>query len=278
MGLAMLMLCASTTWAQDRASNLPRVSANATVSQTIGITDVAITYGRPLVNERTIYGDLVPYDQVWRLGANEATTITFSHDVTIEGQALAAGTYALFAIPHQNEWTVIFNKTANQWGAFSYDEGEDALRVKVASQTMPHHELFTMAFMDVTSESANLMAGWADRGFAVQVGVDTKTMIMAKAEAEIAETDNWQVPMQYAGYAFRNNELAKALEWIDKSIAIEETFFNVGGKAQALAQMGNTDGAIELGEKALKMAKAMPQPPGNLSQFEDLLAQWKGNK
>ena len=110
---------------------LPRVSPKATVSQTVGLTDVTITYCRPSVRGRTIWGGLVPYDEVWRTGANEATTITFTDDVTIDGNKLPAGTYGLFTVPGKDEWTVVFNKGAKQWGAYEYKQDQDALRIKV---------------------------------------------------------------------------------------------------------------------------------------------------
>jgi Protein of unknown function (DUF2911) len=126
--LACLMLLVSlVSFAQEKAPASPPASANAK----IGTTDISVKYSSPAVKGRKIWGELVPYGQVWRTGANEATTITFSKDVTVEGQKLKAGTYALFTIPTDKEWTIIFNKTAKQWGAFKYDQGQDALRVKV---------------------------------------------------------------------------------------------------------------------------------------------------
>jgi hypothetical protein len=126
--LACLMLLAClVSYAQEKAPASPPASANAK----IGTTDISVKYSSPAVKGRKIWGELVPYGQVWRTGANEATTITFSKDVTVEGQKLKAGTYALFTIPGDKEWTIVFNKTAKQWGAFKYDQGQDALRVKV---------------------------------------------------------------------------------------------------------------------------------------------------
>lgn len=131
----LVFLCSLVSFAQEKAPASPP----ATASGKIGKAEVTIKYSSPAVKGREIWGGLVPYGKVWRTGANEATTITFSNDVIVEGQKLNAGTYALFTIPGENEWTIIFNKTAKQWGAFKYDQGEDALRVKVkpvASKTM----------------------------------------------------------------------------------------------------------------------------------------------
>lgn len=125
--VCLVLLCSIAASAQEKAPASPPANASAK----IGAADVSVKYSSPSVKGRKVWGELVPYGQVWRTGANEATTITFSKDVTVEGQPLKAGTYALFTIPAENEWTIVFNKTAKQWGAFKYDEAQDALRVKV---------------------------------------------------------------------------------------------------------------------------------------------------
>src|ERR1700681_2792975 len=119
--------------------DLPRPSQQASVTQRVGITDITIHYSRPLIKGRTIWGALVPYDQVWRAGANENTTITFTDPLAIEGQQLVAGTYGLHMIPHEKDWTVIFSKNSSSWGSFTYDPSEDALRVKVKTAPSDFH-------------------------------------------------------------------------------------------------------------------------------------------
>ncbi|QXV66598.1 DUF2911 domain-containing protein [Mucilaginibacter sp. 21P] len=121
------MLFATISFAQNKPMQSPRDSVSATIN---GST-ITINYGSPSVKGRKVWGELVPYDKVWRTGANEATTFTTTKDITVEGKKLTAGTYALFAIPTASTWTIIFNKTAKQWGAFKYDESQDALRVMV---------------------------------------------------------------------------------------------------------------------------------------------------
>ena len=127
----------------ERGDDTARKSKNGKVEGTIDGVKVMLEYGRPKVNGRVIWGDLVPYDKIWRTGADEATTITFDQDVNVEGKPLAAGTYSLFTIPGQEEWTVVFNKVAKQWGAFKYDAAQDALRVKVKPTTAEHMEEMT---------------------------------------------------------------------------------------------------------------------------------------
>lgn len=149
--------------AQERPSETIRRSPNAIVGQTIGTTQVTITYGRPSVRDRDIFGTLVPFDAVWRTGADEATTITFSKDVTVEGKPVAAGTYGLFTIPMESGvWTVILNQTANQWGAYRYDPSLDVLRVDVTAEKAPHMEQMAFLFEAVEGQSGKAVFHWKD--------------------------------------------------------------------------------------------------------------------
>jgi len=157
----LALVSAAPATAQERGNEEPRTSPNAAVSQTIGTTEVRITYGRPQVNDRTIFGGLVSYDEVWRTGANEATTFSVSSDVTIEGESLSAGTYSLYTIPGPDSWTIIFNNVANQWGT-NYDQSEDALRVEVAPASASQREMMTFLFEEVTDTSGTCVLHWAD--------------------------------------------------------------------------------------------------------------------
>ena len=175
--LAVLLSLAPLASAQTRASAEVRPSPNAVVGQTVGTTDILVTYGRPSMRGRTVFGPdstaLAPYGRVWRLGANEATTLTLSRDARVAGQPLAAGTYAVFAIPGATAWTVIFNRTAEQWGAYRYDASKDALRVVVAAETSEDdsEEMFDIEFDDVTPTSAVLTLEWERVTVPVQIEV-----------------------------------------------------------------------------------------------------------
>ena len=129
--------------AAERGDDSKRKSKNGKVEGTINGVNVTLEYGRPKVNGRTVWGDLVPYDKLWRTGADEATTIAVDKDVNIEGKKLAAGTYSLFTVPGKAEWTIVFNKVAKQWGAYRYDKGQDALRVNVKPAAAEHVEELT---------------------------------------------------------------------------------------------------------------------------------------
>ncbi|MBK6914764.1 MAG: DUF2911 domain-containing protein [Ignavibacteriales bacterium] len=155
--LVLTLLFADGNYAQDRKI---RVSPKAGVSQTVGLTDISISYSRPGVKGRSIWGELVPYGKVWRAGADEATKITFSTDVLIEGKKLSAGSYSFFVIPNKNEWTIIFNKVADQWGAFEYNESQDALRLKVKTQSIDFQEWLTYSFYKTSDSTALISLVW----------------------------------------------------------------------------------------------------------------------
>jgi len=161
--IAFSLVFTSPAAAQERGSEEVRASPNAAVSQTIGTTEVRITYGRPSVNDRTIFASdgLVPYGDVWRTGANEATTISFSSDVTVQGESLSAGTYSVYTIPGEESWTIIFNDAANQWGT-EYDESEDVLRVEATPESAPQREMMMFYFREVSDSSGTCVLHWAD--------------------------------------------------------------------------------------------------------------------
>src|SRR5262245_21834662 len=158
---------------------LPRPSQKGSVTQTIGLTDVTLTYSRPGVKGRVIWGDLVPYDKVWRTGANEATTISFTKDVTIDGKALPAGTYSLHTIPGKTTWTVIFNKKAEQWGSYEYDQAQDALRIQATPSTGPSQEWMGFSFPDVKTDSARCELAWEKLRVGFMIGTDTTNQALA---------------------------------------------------------------------------------------------------
>lgn len=174
---ATLLLFAGVAGAQSfehpvRDDSAVRASPNGMVAQTIGTARFSISYSRPLVKGRTVFGDLEPFGKVWRSGANEATTIVVPVDVTVEGQPLAAGVYSLFTVPGESEWTVVFNSVAKQWGAFKHDPEQDVLRVTVDSREAPHQEILTYSFEDVTADAGTIVLHWGTTAvpFRVEIG------------------------------------------------------------------------------------------------------------
>ena len=252
--------------------NMPRPSPKASVTQTIGLTDVSISYSRPGVKNRTIWGELVPFGKVWRLGANEATIITLGDDVTIEGQPLARGSYSLHAIPTPEEWTIIFNKVAEQWGSYNYKQEEDALRVTVKPEAGPFVERMLFTFDDITDESALVTLAWEKLRVSFKVGVNTQGKVINSAKATLSP----RALFFAAQYAYQNNvELDQAARWLDASIALEENYQNLSFKAGLLAKAGNRKEAVKLGEKALALGKAAQRVPPDLAAFEKQVLEWK---
>ncbi len=278
LSAAVLMLLMPSAFAQLK---LPRPSQKGSVMQTVGLTDVTITYSRPGVKGRTIWGDLVPYDKVWRTGANEATTIVFGKDVTINGKPLPAGTYSLHTIPGKSSWTLIFNKKADQWGSYSYDAAQDALRVEAAPAAGPHVEWLTFSFPDIKNDSAQVELAWEKLRVAFTIGADTNNQALAEIRKTLAgEVKEWNVPYGAAGFVFNNNldNKAEAMKWIDQSIAMKETFYNLRLKAQMLAKDGKPKDAVAFGEKAVAVGKADPNAADEVAKLEKQIAEWKAGK
>lgn len=230
----------------------PRVSPKATVSQTVGTTDITIEYHRPGVKGRQIWGGLVPYDQPWRMGANEATTITFSDAVKVEGKDLAAGTYSFFAIPGQSSWTMVINKDPEQWGAYGYDQEKDALRVEVKPVQTSHTEWMRFTIDPTSPSSALVTLNWENLAVPMKVDVPVNEIVWKNIDRTLASSY-----ASAAGFALESGErLDEGLAWADQSIAIAgENIFNLWTRARLLQKLGRSKEAVPVMEKALAMAE-----------------------
>ncbi|HLX10839.1 MAG TPA: DUF2911 domain-containing protein [Thermoanaerobaculia bacterium] len=259
--------------AQPPALQLPRPSPNATVSQTIGITEVTVRYSRPGVKGRVIWGKVVPYGEVWRTGANENTTIRFSTPVRLDGKPLPAGIYGLQTIPGADDWVVILSKDADEWGAFSYQPDHDALRFHVKpAQLAESQEWMGFAFRDLSDTSAVLALRWEKLEAAWKIEVDTPRQLVDTARS----TQRWQDAA--AAWCIQDGTcLEPAGRWIDASIAVEPTFSNQRAKARLLARQNDFKGAVAAGEHALAAAHAAKQapPPQQVTDLESQIAEWK---
>jgi hypothetical protein len=271
--VAGLVVAGATTAA---AVEYPRVSTKATVTQVVGVTDVTINYCRPSVRGRAIWGSLVPFDKVWRTGANEATTITFGDEITVGDAKLPAGTYGLFTIPGREEWTIVFNKGAKQWGAFNYNAADDVLRVKVKPQANSFTELMTFAFTSVGATSAEVTLTWEKLRVAFTLKVDTVGKLLPQARAAVAEAkpDDLRTPLSAAIFCLDNNvNLDEAGTWIEKSLAVKETPYGVVAKARLLAAKGQKTEAIATAKRGIASAKAA-DPNSDTAWIEALIAEW----
>jgi len=267
-------LAATAVSAQQQPLTVPRPSPNASLSQTIGITEVVLHYSRPGVKGRAIWGGLVPYKEVWRTGANENTTISFSTPVKIEGQELPAGLYGLQTIPTPGEWTIIFSKDAQLWGAFDYKQEHDALRVVVRSAPADFQERMSFEIGDLTDTSAKVVLRWEKLQVPFKIEVDTPKLVADAGKNSM----RWQTGVQAANYCIQNNTcLDDAGRWLEASIALDANFSNQRAKAQLLAKKNDYKGAVAAGEKALAAGKAAKQQPPaeQLTDLEKSIAEWK---
>jgi len=275
LAICLFLIGALPLAAQTPALKLPRASQHAVITQTVGLTDITIDYSRPVAKGRAIFGGLVPYDKVWRTGANDATTITFSDDVTINGQALAKGAYSLHTIPGKDSWTIIFNKVAKQWGSFSYDQAQDALRVTAKPQKAPFAEVFTIGFPDVTPDNATVVLRWADLAVGFTVGTNTtaKTMASVSEAVSAAAATDFQTPQRAASFAFDSASYDQALKWADQSVGIKQTMSNLYLKARIQAKKGDKAGAIATAQSALKLAT--PNDKELAGEIQASIDEWK---
>lgn len=262
--LSGLLIAASLGYAQTATTptimlDLPRQSQHAVVMQRVGITDITIDYSRPLVNGRQIWVKVVPYGQVWRVGANENTTITFSDPVTIEGQPLDKGAYGLYAIPGENQWTVIFSKTSAAWGLV-YKQEDDALRVTVKPQAAEFHEALAYDFDEVKPGSTAVTMRWDKIAVSFSVEVKVNDIVEASLQRQMHGIAQfyWESWNAAAGYLLANKiNLDEALKDEDQSIQLEERFDNLIDKSRILDAMGRKDAATEFRNKALDKANAL---------------------
>ena len=257
--LSLSLLCgvAATAAAQAPPLTLPQPSPKASVAQTVGITEIAVTYHRPAVGGRKIWGDLVPYGEVWRAGANANTTISFSTPVKVAGKPLPAGTYGLHMIPTQKDWTVIFSGVSGAWGSFGYNPREDVLRVTVTPQAGEPTERLAFTLDDPTNTSVLVTLRWEKLKVPVPIQVDTPQVVMASIRKELRGVGQffgatWARAARY--WLENNGDLDEALRFADRAVKLGENFPSLDVRAKILAKKGDARGAAETQGRALKVA------------------------
>lgn len=315
----VLLAAASTAAARQQPPpppkvRLPQASPQATLTHTVGVTDLTIVYHRPSVRGRTVWGDiapekaaavlkaspflpqnspegtldggqgsgkdfpLAPNGHVWRAGANEATKFTVTDDVLVNGQPLKAGTYSLHMIPGRDEWTVIFNKTAEQWGSYNYDAKQDALRVKAKPEwRADSQELLGYEVPAGTANTARVVLRWEKIAVPFTVEVPNQdALVRAKLDAAVAAApQDWRVPLAVADAYANNDQFEEALGWADRSARVKETFQNLRVKALVLLALNKKDEAVAVGERAVARGKADGE---DTARFEKRLADIKAGK
>lgn len=273
IAIFMFFLTSSTAFAQ---LNTPRGSQKATVSQTIGISEIEVSYSRPKVREREIWGKLVPYgmnnlgfgtakESPWRAGADENTTITLSHDAKIGGKAIKAGTYGLHMIIKENyRATVIFSSNSNSWGSYFYEPSEDVLRVDVLTNEIPHEELLTYDFIQVRPDSAVLALQWGKKEIPFNISFDVTNIVLADIRKKMQDQPGFsrQTWEQAATYSLNNGgDLNEALAWINNAIAgqfySKQTFNNTQIKAAILMKQGKKAEALAAMDGVMPIATVL---------------------
>ena len=258
------------SYAQDFRT--PRPSPDATVTQYIGVTKVTIDYSSPAVKDRKIWGELVPFGEVWRTGANEATTITFTDTVIINGNELAAGTYGIHTLPNANEWEIIFSKDTPVDGSSTFDPKKEVLRIKVKPEEHHFIERMTFLFTDVTDNSGNVALIWEKLKVSFKVEVKTQDLTLQKAR----DAFKWNQLMAAATYSLeQNTNLDEGFKWIQASTLINENYWNNRILAQYYDKMDKKSEAISTMGKAIELGGKMPNAPFDFDRMKQTLADWK---
>ncbi|HEX6087067.1 MAG TPA: DUF2911 domain-containing protein [Thermoanaerobaculia bacterium] len=273
---AALLLALAIAAGASAALQLPQVSPAAAVMQEVGISRVKIHYHRPSVQGRKIWGDLVPYGKVWRLGANEATVLEIPHEAKINGNRIAAGKYSLFAIPNAGSWTFIVNKVSDQWGAFSYRQEQDVLRFQAKPEAAPHREYFDIDIVPTSDRAMRVDVMWEKLRVPFTIEFDVEAIMWASIEAALADQNRtWEDYHNAARYAQRSNKrLDQALKWTDAAMARADNFWNYELKGLILHQLGRDAEAIPMMLKAKEMATGKA-PQEWIDGVDRRIAEWR---
>jgi hypothetical protein len=239
------------------ARDFPAASPASTLQQRVGATDIEIKYYRPGAKGRVMIGTIEPFGKVWRTGANNATTISFSTAVKLGGQAVTPGKYALFTIPGESKWTVILNKNPNQWGAFTYDPSGDAIHFDVTPVRLTTPvETFEIGINDLRDDSATINLTWETWRVPVKLETNLVSEMVAKIDASMAAPSGRKFYAQAAGFYLDHNlDLKKALEWANAAVAAGENQTSVHLTAKILAKMGDKEGAIAAAKHSIELAE-----------------------
>ena len=243
----------------ENAVKLPATSQKAKVYQQIGVTDMAISYHRPLVKGREIFGKLIPFGKIWRAGADENTVIKFSTDVTIDGKTVKAGAYGFHAIPNKDSWTIILNTETKAWGSYFYKKEKDVLRFNAAAKAATHQEAMTFNFSQVTANKATVELRWATTSVSFDVHVNSTDLVNNNIKQQLNSLPwwGWTGLHNAAQYNLNNNvHLEDAVTWVDRSIRNNRNFSNLTLKAKILEKQGKKAEADKLNADALKIGTA----------------------
>ncbi len=266
--LLLLLFVSTQNFAQLA---LPAPSPKASVMQTVGLTDITIEYSSPGVKGRTIFGDLVPYDKIWRTGANAATKITFSKDVTISGTKVAKGSYSVFTIPGKTEWTVILNKNASA-SADEYKKEEDAIRIMAKPEIAPMRERLVFQIVDFDDSKATVSLEWEKLRVSFALNLATDEQAIENIKSSLGGT--WRTYNSAARYMMDKKDYETAMKYANQSLQLSDEWFNNWTKANILSKMNKNKEAYELATKTKTLGDKNPEGFFFKDQVEKALAEW----
>lgn len=254
---------------------VPQASLRAAVEQTVGVTNLRVDYSSPAVRGRTIWGELVPYGELWRAGANAATRLELSDAATIFGATVPAGAYSLFAIPGETEWTIILNRDSSGRGYSGHDPAEDVARGTVTPADAPARERLTFTFDDTTERSTSLVLDWAGKRVAIPIAIDTDALVQARIDAVIAQA--WRPHFNAGRYLLeQEGQEQRAVEMLERSQQIQATWWNEWYLARALAAVDRRPDAIPHAEAALELGAGDAVFEDNFAaQVRAALEEWR---
>jgi hypothetical protein len=262
--LFFLLLTGSISTVFAQQIQMPQASPSAKIAQQVGLSNVTADYSRPSTKGRKIFGELVPFGQVWRAGANGATLLTFSTAVVISGKNVPAGQYALYAIPNKSEWTMILSKNTELWGAIGYNESDDLLRFNVTPNKLSrNYETMEIAFADMTDTGANLSIKWETTrvDFRIETAVDGIVMAQIQELVIATETANPGLLYSAANYYYTNKkDMNQAYAWISKSVDNDKKYWTVHLKAKIEATLGMNSEAVTSSRESMALAKEAGNP------------------
>jgi hypothetical protein len=262
--LALLTFFMASFLSFAQQIQMPQASPSAKIIQKVGLTDVSIDYSRPSTKGRKIFGELVPYGDVWRTGANGATVITFSTNVTVGGQAVPAGSYALYSIPGKNDWTIILSKKTELWGSIGYQQSDDMVRFVVpASKTSKKYETFEISFNNFTDNSADVSMKWETTRVDFKIATEVDPIVMADIKKLVIDTETTDPALlfQAASYYFTNSkDLNQAYAWVKTSTDSDPKYWTVHLRAKIEMALGMKTEALDSATKSKAMAQKENNP------------------
>lgn len=254
--LAFLLCCVVSIAQQIQ---MPQASPSAKIAQKVGLTDVTIDYSRPSTKDRKIFGELVPYGQVWRTGANGATVLSFSTDILIDGKNIPAGQYALYSIPGKTEWTMILSKNIKLWGAIGYDPSDDIIRFKAEpSKLNKRNETFEISFANMTDTGSDLSLKWENTRVDFRIETEVDPLVMAQIKEFVIDGDSSDPSLLYsaASYYYTNSkDINQAYSWINEAVESDPKYWTMHLKAKIEAALGKKTEAAETAEEAIELAE-----------------------